>query len=110
MRRDLLLMALAVGVATWGFRFLPTRLRLSEMREDGLLSRFLAATGPAAIAALCMASGLPMMRGGGEIVPLILGTAAVLAVFWWQRSVVAATLAGAAGFGGAVWVLGSVAG
>ena len=100
MRPDVLLLIVVVGAATWGLRFLPMLLRLDERRADTALARFLSATGPAAIAALFVASILPDTAGPWrEQVPLWLGVAAVLAVHHWRRSVVAATLAGALVYG-----------
>ena len=106
MNPDLLLMALAVGVATYAFRFGPTRLSLHDLPPNSLRARFLAATGPAAIATLFVASSLPVLQGGTQTVPLIAGTLTVLAVFFWRRSVVAATLSGAAAYGFAFWLVG----
>lgn len=103
MRAEIVTLALIVGAFTWAFRYLPTRADLSAMREGGALARFLAATGPAAIATLFTASVLPYLQGGVAL-PLILGTAAVIAVFALSRSVVGATMAGAAGYGLAVWM------
>jgi branched-subunit amino acid transport protein len=104
---DLLLMALVVGLATFGFRFGPTQVDLSALPQEGWLARFLASTGPAAIATLFVASILPMIEGfGGVNLPLSLGVAAVLVAFAYARSVVAATLAGSVAYGGAVWILG----
>ena len=103
MRVEILTLALIVGAFTWGFRFFPTKLDLSSMAPDGWLARFLAATGPAAIATLFVASVLPMVRVGLPG-PLVLGIVAVLAVFAATRSVVGATLAGSAGYGLAVWL------
>ncbi len=100
MRLDLFAMALAVGLATWAFRYGPTRLNLSNMAPDSLLNRFLNATGPAAIATLFVASVLPYLeQAGGHEIPLALGTLAVLGGFAWRRSVVIATLCGAVVFG-----------
>lgn len=96
---NLLLMALVVGVANWGFRFLPTRLDLGAGRPEGWAARFLAATGPAAIGTLCVASVLPEVTRGGTLGPLAVGIAVVLGVYGWRRSVVAATLAGAFAYG-----------
>lgn len=104
MRAEILTLALIVGSFTWAFRFFPTKLDLSSMAPDGLLARFLAATGPAAIATLFVASVLPMVRGGVPV-PLMVGTLTVLAVFAATRSVVGATLAGSAGHGLAVWMM-----
>lgn len=98
MRAEILSLALMVGAFTWAFRVLPTRADLSAIPEGGLLSRLLAATGPAAIATLFTASVLPMLRGGVPL-PLAAGTAAVLAVFAATRSVVGATLAGSVAYG-----------
>ena len=100
MNPDLLTMALIVGVFTWAFRFLPTRLDLSKLHPDGHLVRFLAATGPAAIATLVVASVWPLVSGSlAEMVPLAVGVATVVVVFRWRRSVVAATLAGSLAYG-----------
>ncbi|MFN4155397.1 MAG: AzlD domain-containing protein [Paracoccaceae bacterium] len=105
MNPDLLLMALAVGVATYAFRFGPTKLSLHDLPPTSRRARFLAATGPAAIATLFIASSLPVLQGGaGQTLPLIAGTLTVLAVFFWRRSVVAATLSGAAAYGLAFWL------
>lgn len=98
MRSDLLLMALAVGAATWAFRYFPTRLDVSVLPKTGPLARFLAATGPAAIATLFVASVLPALRGGVPL-PLVAGVLAVLAVYVWRKSVVMATLAGSGVYG-----------
>ena len=104
MRFEILAVALMVGACTWAFRFFPTRADLSTMKPDGLLARFLASTGPAAIATLFVASALPMLRGGDHAA-LAAGVATVLAVFAATRSVVAATLAGSVGYGLAFWLL-----
>lgn len=100
MSPDLLTMALIVGVFTWAFRFLPTRLDLSKLHPDGHLVRFLAATGPAAIATLLVASLWPLVSGAlVDMGPLAVGVLSVVGVFWWRRSVVAATLAGSLAYG-----------
>lgn len=64
-----------------------------------MLARFLASTGPAAIATLFVASVLPVVQAGGLPVPLIVGTVAVVGVFAWRKSVVLATLLGAGAYG-----------
>ncbi|GLS86760.1 hypothetical protein GCM10010873_17340 [Cypionkella aquatica] len=104
MRFEILALALIVGGCTWAFRFFPTKADLSGIKPDGILARFLASTGPAAIATLFVASALPMLTADVPV-PLGLGTAAVLAVFASTRSVVMATLAGSVGYGLAVWLL-----
>lgn len=104
MRADLLTLALIVGAFTWAFRFFPTKLDVSTIKPDGVLARFLASTGPAAIATLFVASVLPMLQQGLPL-PLIAGTTAVLTTYFASRSVVGATLAGSAGYGLAVWAL-----
>ena len=103
MRAEILTLALIVGAFTWAFRYLPLRADLSRLPEGGRLSRFLAATGPAAIATLFTASALPYLQGVLPL-PLILGTGAVLAVFAATPSVVGATMAGSAGYGLTVWM------
>lgn len=104
MRLEILTLALIVGCCTWAFRFFPTKADLSAIKPDGVLARFLASTGPAAIATLFVASLLPMVKGGVPL-PLVIGTASVLAVYAAARSVVLATLAGSVGYGLAVWLV-----
>lgn len=99
MRLEVLVLALVVGAANWGFRYLPIRFGLGSGAEGGVLARFLAAVGPAAIATLFVASALPFVAAGAVLAPA-LGTAAVLAVWVWRRSVVLATLAGAVAYAG----------
>ncbi len=93
---EVLALALIVGVANWGFRTLPIRFGLGSGAGPGggMLARFLAAVGPAAIATLFVASSLPFVQAGAVLAPLA-GTVAVGAVWVWRRSVVLATLAGA---------------
>lgn len=100
MRSEIVALAVIVGVCTWAFRYLPLRADLRDLKPDGPLARFLAATGPAAIATLLVAEVLP--RLGAPLaaqLPLLLGLAAVIAVFVWRKSVVLATLSGAAVYG-----------
>lgn len=104
MRVEILTLALIVGSFTWAFRFFPTKLDLSAMKPDGILARFLASTGPAAIATLFVASVLPMVKSGLPL-PLIAGTTAVLAAYGATKSVVAATLTGSAAYGLAFWLI-----
>ena len=104
MRPDILTLALIVGAFTWAFRYFPTRADLSTLRQTGPLSRFLAATGPAAIATLFTASAIPFVQSGLPL-PLVLGTLAVLGVFAVSRSVVGATMAGSVGYGLGVWLI-----
>ncbi len=97
---DAVALALIVGAFTFGFRYLPLRLTLQDIAPGSRMGRFLAATGPAAIATLFVAEALPLARRMDEqLVPLLAGVAAVLAVFALRKSVVLATLAGAFAFG-----------
>lgn len=96
MRVEILILALMVGVANWLFRYGPTRLS-GEARPGGPLSRFLSATGPAAIATLVVASVQPMALSGQGL-PLLAGSLTVGALWLWRRSVVVATLGGSAAF------------
>jgi hypothetical protein len=98
MRFEILTLALIVGAFTWGFRYLPIRAELLRRAEGGVFGRFLAATGPAAIATLFAASIWPMLPTGPAL-PLAGGVVAVLAVYWWRPSVILATMAGAAAYG-----------
>ena len=59
MPSDAILLAVIVGACTWGFRYLPLRAGLHAIAPGGPLGRFLAATGPAAIATLFVAAALP---------------------------------------------------
>lgn len=104
MRAEILTLALIVGAFTWAFRFFPTRADLSAIPASGWVSRFLAATGPAAIATLFTASAMPLVQGGLPL-PLALGSVATLAVFGVSRSVVGATMAGSAAYGFGVWLI-----
>lgn len=107
MSGDLVLLALMVGAANWAFRALPTLLLRREPQPGGVLSRFLAATGPAAIATLFAASILPQLYPAPkDLVPLAAGVTATILAFLPRRSVVAATLCGALAYGLAFAALG----
>jgi len=106
MNPDLLAIALLAGAATWAFRALPVIWRTDRLASGGWLERFVAATGPAAIATLFVAAILPALSPElGQLLPVITGTVAVLALFVATRSVVTATLAGAVVHGVTVWLL-----
>lgn len=106
MKPDLVALAFIVGLATWAFRFVPTKLRLARTDRDGVLRRFLVATGPAAIATLFTASVLPMITLDLRAdVPLVFGIGVVLATYLTRPSVVLSTLAGALAYGlGTLWL------
>lgn len=106
MNPDLVIMALMAGVANWAFRALPVMLMKREARPGGIAARFLASTGPAAIATLFVASVLPQIwPAPRDLWPLAAGVAATVLAFLPRRSVVAGTLAGAAGYAAAFWML-----
>ena len=104
MRGEVWALIFIVGLCTWAFRYFPTRLDLTNLPKTGALARFLASTGPAAIATLFVASILPLMAQGIPL-PLVAGVAAVLAVYGGSKSVVGATLAGSAAYGAVFWLL-----
>jgi hypothetical protein len=107
MNLDLLMVALLAGAANWAFRVLPTLTRTDRLAPGGWLERFLAATGPAAIGTLFVASILPMLLAEvSALLPVAAGTLAVVAVYLAARSVVAATLAGAVAHGLVFWLIG----
>ena len=107
MNWDLLAVALLAGAANWAFRALPVITRSDRMAAGGWLERFLSATGPAAIATLFVAAILPALTPDARaLMPVIVGTLAVLATYVARRSVVLATLAGAFAHGLATWTLG----
>ncbi len=97
---EAMILALIVGAGTWALRYLPLRARLADVPPGSRLGRFLAATGPAAIATLFVAEALPYFRTAEtQILPVAAGVAAVLLVFALRASVVLATLAGSLAFG-----------
>ena len=103
---EVLAVALIAGVANWAFRALPILARMDRMAVGGWLGRFLSATGPAAIATLFVASILPSLSSDpARLLPVLLGTAAVLGTWVFRRSVVLATLSGALVHGLAVLAL-----
>ena len=61
MNTDLLVVAVLAGLANYAFRVFPTRMGSTALPQTGPLARFLAATGPAAIATLFVASILPAL-------------------------------------------------
>ena len=106
MNPDLAIMALMAGAANWAFRALPVMLMKREARPGGIAARFLASTGPAAIATLFVASVLPQLWPvPRDLWPLAAGVAATVLAFLPRRSVVAGTLTGAAGYAAAFWML-----
>jgi branched-subunit amino acid transport protein len=108
MLSETIILSVIVGACTWGFRYLPLRLSLQDLAPGGALGRFLAATGPAAIATLLAAELLPFLRRvDGPFVPLLAGLAAVVLVYLWRRSVVLATLSGSVAFGVATALMGT---
>lgn len=102
-------LTLAVGAATWAFRYLPLRLNLGRLRSGGPLARFLAATGPAAVATLFVAAILADIQGGvtphtplaglSLPLPLIAGALTTAGLWFLRHSVVLATLGGALAYG-----------
>lgn len=96
MRSDVLELALLAGGLTYLWRFLPLRANLNDLSPHGVPARFLAATGPAAIATLFVAEMLPLVHASGAVQGRsAVGVLAVLLAYLWRRSVVFATLAGA---------------
>ena len=75
MNSEFLIVTLLVGLGTWMLRFLPTRFMRGTGDPQAPLSRFLAATGPAAIAALYVGGVLPMLSTQmADIAPLVVGS------------------------------------
>jgi len=100
MNTELLIVTILVGLGTWLLRFLPTRFLRGSGDPDAPLSRFLSATGPAAIAALYVGSVLPMVSTDlGALAPLIVGSIAVVALYGWRRDISVATVGGAVVYG-----------
>jgi branched-subunit amino acid transport protein len=102
MRVEVVELALIAGGLTYLWRYLPLRADLAKLPADGPLSRFLAATGPAAIATLFVAEMMPLLHATAPQQGRAgVGVLAVLLAYRWRRSVVFATLAGALACGGA---------
>lgn len=111
------LVCVAVGVGTYLFRYLPTRLGAKSAGGRylrGPLGAFLANVGVAAVAALLAASLEPLltatwrsgdMRSAGAAA---VGLAATFGAFRWRKDVAVATLLGALAYGVLWWLLGSV--
>jgi branched-subunit amino acid transport protein AzlD len=107
MRTDLVIVALVVGLGTWLFRFLPTRLRdLADLRNPRL-TRAMESIGPAAIATLFIASVLPGIAAGEERPLVLIGCAATVIAFGIRRNVVLATLIGTLAYGVAFALFGA---
>lgn len=97
---DLVVITVIVGIGTYLFRWLPTKFDVTDARPGGPMSRFLSATGPAAITALFIASFMPLMAPSWvQILPVLLGGAATVAGYLWRRDVGLATILGAIGYG-----------
>jgi branched-subunit amino acid transport protein AzlD len=107
MSTTLVLVTVAVGLGTWLFRFLPTKLELAKDGSDSLLNRFFGSTGPAAIATMFVVSIVPTLRDDvATILPTLCATAAIAISFFWRRSVAIATLVGAGVYGVTFGLLG----
>lgn len=106
MNADLLFVGLIVGVGTWAMRYLPTRIDVSSIRPGSPVSRFLDATGPAAIAALCVASFLPLVEPDAKaLLMLAAGLGGTFLGFRLNRDISLASIGGAAGYALAFWLL-----
>jgi branched-subunit amino acid transport protein len=100
MRVEVLEIALIAGLATWAMRVLPLGADPGRLAPGGLLARILEALGPSAIAALFVAEVLPdLARPLAAQGPLAAGVLGTVLAFTLSRSVVGATLAGAAAYG-----------
>lgn len=107
MNWELLTVACMAGVANWCFRALPILAHRGRATAGGWLGRFLASTGPAAIGTLFVAAILPALTPDlGHLLPVVIGTLAVLTVWFARKSVVLATLAGALAHGLTTWIIG----
>ena len=114
MKLDYFLVCVAVGVGTYLFRYLPSRLGTSPGRAmRGPLGAFLASVGVASVAALLAASLEPFLvqalqpAGLAYAAAAVAGLFATYGAFRLSRSVALATLLGAAVFGVVTWLVGS---
>ena len=100
MNTEFIIITVLVGLGTWMLRYLPTRFMRGTGDPRAPLSRFLSATGPAAIAALYVGAVLPMLSPDlRAIAPLLLGSAAVVLFYLWRRDISIATVGGAIVYG-----------
>ena len=90
-------LCLLMGLGTWALRYLPM-LWGQNIKTGGWVARLMSATGPAAIMTLFTASILPELTPPFTL-QLPLGVIGTILVFYLRRSVVAATLCGAATYG-----------
>ena len=96
MRTDIIILATAVGLGTYLFRFLPTRMNLTSGSGTGRLARGLAAVGTAAITTLVVAGIMPDLTGGSaSLISALAGLAGVTLAHILTRNVAFATLCGA---------------
>jgi branched-subunit amino acid transport protein AzlD len=94
MTAGVLILCLLAGAANYAFRVLPMYLPLLRNPPQGAFGRFLAATGPAAIATLTAAALWPLLPDAAAALPVLAGLLAVAGLWLWRRSVVVATLGG----------------
>lgn len=100
MSAEFLIVTLLVGLGTWMLRYLPTRLMRGTGDPEAPLSRFLSATGPAAIVALFVGGILPMLAPDiAAVAPVLAGTATVVALYLWRRDISISTIGGAIVYG-----------
>ena len=95
-RLDVLALCVLLGLCTWALRYLP--MLWGSSLKEGWVARLMGATGPAAIMTLFTASILPEFAQEPNL-QLPFGIGATILVFYTSRSVVAATLCGAATYG-----------
>ena len=95
---EVFIVVLLAALGTWALRYVP--ILLSRGQPGKTWSRFLSATGPAAIAALTVASFLPELSLDlAQLIPVLVGTAAVVLGFLWRRDIAIATIGGAIAYG-----------
>ncbi|MDT3681028.1 MAG: AzlD domain-containing protein [Truepera sp.] len=120
MSLELVAVCAVVGVGTYLFRYLPTRLGAGRTRGRfaGPLGAFLGSVGVAAVAALLAASLepylVPFARGviaagpspaeARAAIAAVLGALATAATFRWCKDVAVATLTGALVYGVTWWL------
>lgn len=102
MPADMLMAVLLAGAGTYLIRYLPMRGHRPSDRPAGIAARFLAAVGPASVAALLALSLLPLggpAVGWGPRLAVAAGLAAVWALHRATGNIALATLGGAAAYG-----------
>ncbi|WP_319930774.1 L-valine transporter subunit YgaH [Xenorhabdus santafensis] len=102
MDNKILFIGLVVGIANFLFRYLPLRIggNHSPARKSGKIGVILDSIGIASICSLLIISSIPeVIKEHNKILPTLFGFLTICLFFYKTRSIIVATLSGAAIFG-----------